>query len=151
MIPTLTTTTRVYAVTFCSKKSAQFLCSHPLDTSFTIKPSHMTVGDTWILFCLENLTKGMGINVWKGWWFLPHTIVFKIIGHAGPSVRRSLKCEETFEPCKRVGWKYIRSKLCELFPDLTRCWILRRNIKVILLMLEQLLLLRGYRLINGIN
>ena len=56
----------VYCATLDSKKLAQSCCSHPLDTSFATNPSHMTVGETWMPFCLENLAKkkgGVGIYI----------------------------------------------------------------------------------------
>lgn len=55
----------IQIVTLDAKKLTQSCCSHPLDTSFAINPSHMTEGETWIPFCLENLAKGrIEINIY---------------------------------------------------------------------------------------
>ena len=83
----------------------------------------MTVGETWMLFCLENLAKKNEINIsGKRIDLETHTIVFKVIRNSSSSIQIfSLECEEIFELYKSVRWKQFRSKLSKLFSDLTGC------------------------------
>ncbi len=80
--------------TFALRNSLHSFSPQELEISFATRPSHNTVGETWMPFCLENLTTATGrrIMISKNVIFLiePLTGVLQLICYSDSAVRRGL-------------------------------------------------------------
>lgn len=111
-----------------------------LEISFATKPSQRTVGETWIPFCLLNLTEGTpdvsgcsSVSNIRGL-----TGVFQIISDVNTAIGAGLVRQEVSHGSNLVTANDFPSEVGEFLPDLDWRQVGSGDVKEIALSLEQL-------------
>lgn len=122
---------------FLDKKSFHSVSPQELDISFATRPSKRTVGETWIPFCLLNLTDTVSIDmVGQSEGYL--TSVLQVFSDVNSAVRGGLVREEIQYSLALIRADHRGCEVCELTSDLLDREARGRDIEEIVLLFKEL-------------